>query len=128
VPFHLGPGFVVDIAGFLPRCTTDPRAVDEHVYGDILSRRVLCGDIGERRRGDEIDIDRMIWRGNPRLSPHGRRPRPRQGAKRKMGRRPELTDHQKREGIKRRDHGEETPAEIGRSYNVSGWTIARLAL
>jgi hypothetical protein len=31
------------------------------------------------------------------------------------------------EAIKRRDHGEETLAEIGRSYNVSGWTIARLA-
>jgi hypothetical protein len=28
--------------------------------------------------------------------------------------------------IRRRDHGEETLAEIGRSYNVSGWTIARL--
>lgn len=27
---------------------------------------------------------------------------------------------------KRRDHGEETLAEIGRSYNVSGWTISRL--
>jgi hypothetical protein len=30
--------------------------------------------------------------------------------------------------IRRRDHGEETLAEIGRSYNVSGWTIARLLL
>jgi hypothetical protein len=29
--------------------------------------------------------------------------------------------------IKRRDHGEETLAEIGRSYNVSRWTIARLS-
>jgi DNA invertase Pin-like site-specific DNA recombinase len=27
---------------------------------------------------------------------------------------------------KGRDHGEQTLAEIGRSYNVSGWTIARL--
>jgi hypothetical protein len=27
---------------------------------------------------------------------------------------------------KRRDHGEEMLAEIGRIYNVSGWTIARL--
>jgi hypothetical protein len=26
-----------------------------------------------------------------------------------------------------RDHGEETLAEIGRSYNVSGWTVSRLA-
>jgi DNA invertase Pin-like site-specific DNA recombinase len=45
----------------------------------------------------------------------------------KMGRKPKLTDHQKREAIKRRDHGEETLAEIGRSYNVSGWTISRLS-
>jgi len=44
----------------------------------------------------------------------------------KMGRKPKLTDHQKREAIRRRDHGDETLAEIGRSYNVSGWTIARL--
>jgi DNA invertase Pin-like site-specific DNA recombinase len=46
----------------------------------------------------------------------------------KMGRKPKMTDHQKREAIKRRDHGDETLAEIGRSYNVSGWTISRLAL
>ena len=45
----------------------------------------------------------------------------------KMGRKPKLTDHQRREAIKRRDHGKETLAEIGRSYNVSGWTISRLA-
>jgi hypothetical protein len=46
----------------------------------------------------------------------------------KMGRPPKLTPHQKKEAIKRRDHGEETLAEIGRSYNVSGWTVARLVL
>ena len=45
----------------------------------------------------------------------------------KMGRKPKLTDHQKREAIRRRDHGDETLADIGRSYNVSGWTISRLA-
>jgi len=45
----------------------------------------------------------------------------------KMGRKPKLTDHQRREAIKRRDRADETLAEIGRSYNVSGWTIARLA-
>jgi DNA invertase Pin-like site-specific DNA recombinase len=38
----------------------------------------------------------------------------------KMGRPPKLTPHQKKEATKRRDHGEETLAEIGRSYNVSG--------
>jgi hypothetical protein len=31
-----------------------------------------------------------------------------------MGRKPKLTDHQKREAIKRRDHDGETLAEIGR--------------
>ena len=44
----------------------------------------------------------------------------------KMGRKPKLTDHQQREAVKRRDHGDETLPEIGRSYNVSGWTISRL--
>jgi DNA invertase Pin-like site-specific DNA recombinase len=44
----------------------------------------------------------------------------------KMGRPPKLTAHQKKEAIKRRDYGEETLAEIGRSYNVSAWTISRL--
>ena len=44
----------------------------------------------------------------------------------KMGRKPKLTEHQRKEAIKRRDHGKESLAEIGRSYNVSGWTISRL--
>jgi hypothetical protein len=44
----------------------------------------------------------------------------------KMGRRPKLIDHQEREAITRRDHGQETLAEIGRSYNVSRRTISRL--
>ena len=46
----------------------------------------------------------------------------------KMGRPLKLTPHQKKEAIKRRDQGEETLAEIGKSYNVSGWTIARLVM
>jgi len=37
----VSPGFVVDIAGLLSQHTGDPRAVDEHVYGDILELR--CG-------------------------------------------------------------------------------------
>ena len=45
----------------------------------------------------------------------------------KLGRKSKLTDHQKAEAIKRRDSGEESLADIGRSYNVSGWTIARLS-
>jgi DNA invertase Pin-like site-specific DNA recombinase len=44
----------------------------------------------------------------------------------KMGRPPKLTDHQCKEAMRRRDKGDETLAEIGRSYNVSGWTISRL--
>jgi len=45
----------------------------------------------------------------------------------KMGRRPQLTDHQRGKAIKRRDHGEDTLAEIGRSCNISGWAISRLS-
>jgi hypothetical protein len=37
-----------------------------------------------------------------------------------------LTPHQIKEAIKRHERGDETLAEIGRSYNVSGWTISRL--
>jgi hypothetical protein len=44
----------------------------------------------------------------------------------RLGRKPTLTHHQEREVIKRRDAGKETLAEIGRSYNISGWTISRL--
>ena len=43
----------------------------------------------------------------------------------KMGRPPKLTQHQRREAIRRRETGE-TLAEIGRSYDVSGATISRL--
>ena len=44
----------------------------------------------------------------------------------KMGRKPKLTPHQKREAIKRRDREGETLRSIGRSYNVSAATIGRL--
>jgi DNA invertase Pin-like site-specific DNA recombinase len=44
----------------------------------------------------------------------------------KLGRKPKLTDHQKREAIKRRGSGEETLADIARSYNVSHSTISQL--
>ena len=44
----------------------------------------------------------------------------------RMGRPPKLTPHQRREAIKRRDQGDESLAEIGRSYNVSAATISRL--
>jgi DNA invertase Pin-like site-specific DNA recombinase len=44
----------------------------------------------------------------------------------KMGRPPKLTPHQQTEAIKRRDQGDETLADIARSYNVSAATISRL--
>src|SRR5258708_36868328 len=44
----------------------------------------------------------------------------------KLGRKPKLTPHQKHEAILRRESGDETLTEIGRSYNVSCWTISRL--
>jgi len=43
----------------------------------------------------------------------------------KLGRKPKLTPHQRREAIKRRDTGEAL-TEIARSYNVSHSTISRL--
>jgi DNA invertase Pin-like site-specific DNA recombinase len=43
----------------------------------------------------------------------------------RMGRPFKLTDHQKREAIKRRKQGE-TLADIARSYNISPATISRL--
>jgi DNA invertase Pin-like site-specific DNA recombinase len=44
----------------------------------------------------------------------------------KLGRKPKLTEHQKREAIHRRDVDGETVREIARSYNVSHSTISRL--
>jgi DNA invertase Pin-like site-specific DNA recombinase len=44
----------------------------------------------------------------------------------KLGRKPKLTDHQKREAIRRRDRDGETVREIARSDNVSHSTICRL--
>ena len=43
----------------------------------------------------------------------------------KMGRKPKLTEHQKREAIRRRDKGEPM-REIARTFNVSHSTISRL--
>jgi DNA invertase Pin-like site-specific DNA recombinase len=44
----------------------------------------------------------------------------------KLGRKPKLTEHQKRDAICRRDRDGEPVREIGRSYNVSHSTISRL--
>jgi DNA invertase Pin-like site-specific DNA recombinase len=45
----------------------------------------------------------------------------------KLGRKPKLTPHQRREALKRRDVDGEPVREIARSYNVHGSTISRLA-
>jgi len=44
----------------------------------------------------------------------------------RFGRPPKLTAHQRKEAIRRRDSGNETLADIARSYNVSHSTISRL--
>jgi DNA invertase Pin-like site-specific DNA recombinase len=44
----------------------------------------------------------------------------------KLGRKPKLTERQKREAIRRRDQDGETVRDIARSYNVSHSTISRL--
>jgi DNA invertase Pin-like site-specific DNA recombinase len=44
----------------------------------------------------------------------------------KMGRKPKLTDHQKREAIKRLAKGE-TTRDLAKSYGVSVSTISRLS-
>jgi DNA invertase Pin-like site-specific DNA recombinase len=46
----------------------------------------------------------------------------------KLGRKPTLTPHQRREAIKRVNAEKETLGEIARSYNVSRWTISRLMM
>ena len=43
----------------------------------------------------------------------------------RLGRRPKLTPHQRREALSRRAHGEPL-TEIARSYNVSHTTISHL--
>ena len=44
----------------------------------------------------------------------------------KLGRKPKMTEHQKREAIRRRDRNGQPVREIARSYNVSHGTISRL--
>ncbi len=55
------------------------------------------------------------------------RPRAKANGK-SLGRPFKMTPHQRREAIERRDRGDETLADIGRSYNVSRATISRLAV
>jgi DNA invertase Pin-like site-specific DNA recombinase len=47
-------------------------------------------------------------------------------ARAKACRKPKLTEHQKREAIRRRDQDGEPVREIARTYNVSHSTISRL--
>jgi DNA invertase Pin-like site-specific DNA recombinase len=44
----------------------------------------------------------------------------------KLGRKPKLTLHQRKEALARREGGEESMTDIARSYNVSHSTISRL--
>ena len=46
----------------------------------------------------------------------------------RFGRKPKLTEHQRKEAIKRRDKEGETLRSIARSYNVSAATISRLTV
>ena len=77
-----------------------------------------------------LDADRAWQAGGVRARidtrPHRRGPRPRQGARAELGRPFKLTPHQRQEAVRRRDAGDETLTEIGRSYNVSAQTISRL--
>jgi Helix-turn-helix domain of resolvase len=70
---------------------------------------------------DAADVMMMTWLAtgpiHPRTVEHARAV--------KLGRKPKLTDHQKREAIRRRIDGE-TVRDIARSYNVSHSTISRL--
>jgi DNA invertase Pin-like site-specific DNA recombinase len=45
----------------------------------------------------------------------------------KFGRKPKLSDYQRKEALKRRDAGEETLAEIAKSYGVDVSMISRLS-
>jgi DNA invertase Pin-like site-specific DNA recombinase len=76
--------------------------------------------------GRHDDRARLLERGLIRArTGEGRARAKARGAR--MGRKPKLTPHQKREAITRRDKEGETLRSIGRSYNVSAATISRLA-
>jgi DNA invertase Pin-like site-specific DNA recombinase len=82
----------------------------------LRSNSALCG--ASHKAEFERDLIRTrTGEGRERAKARGQR----------MGRPPKLTPHQQKEAIKRRDRGEESLTEIGRSYNVSAATISRLA-
>jgi DNA invertase Pin-like site-specific DNA recombinase len=57
-----------------------------------------------------------------------RGPRPCRERGVKLGRKPQSTEHQERQTIRRRDHDGEPVRESARSYNVSHSTISRLTM
>jgi DNA invertase Pin-like site-specific DNA recombinase len=59
--------------------------------------------------------------------PYRRRSRTRKSARVKLGRKPKLSPHRRREAIRRRDELGETLADIARTFNVSCSTISHLA-
>jgi DNA invertase Pin-like site-specific DNA recombinase len=77
-----------------------------------------------------FDVGRLWWprrvRARSNARTHRRRTRPRQGACASSWAAKKMTEHQKREAIRRRDHYGEPVRDIARSYNVSHSTISRL--
>jgi DNA invertase Pin-like site-specific DNA recombinase len=85
--------------------------------------------------GRHHDRTRAAYADRPRLAEFEReliRARTGEGRERakergvEMGPKFKLTDHPRCEAIRRRDDGDETLVDIGRSYNVSHSTISRL--
>ena len=75
------------------------------------------------RRGRTLFAGAQAWRIKERTE-RGQADAKAKGVR--FGRKPKLTEHQRREAIKRRDQDGETLRSIGRSYNVSAQTISRL--
>jgi DNA invertase Pin-like site-specific DNA recombinase len=104
-----------------------PQRCDHHRQGRGLSSRHMgrpttaYGRVMLTVRGGLAEFERELIRAR---TGEGRERAKAKGVR--MGRKPELTPHQKREAIKRRDREGETLRSIGRSYNVSAATIGRL--
>jgi DNA invertase Pin-like site-specific DNA recombinase len=102
----------------------------ETASGAKTDRTQLCRVLDQLDAGDVLLVTRL-----DRLARSTRdliRARTSEGRARavangvRLGRKPTLTPHQRREAIKRVNAGKETLGEIARSYNVSRWTISRL--
>src|SRR6267154_1020638 len=129
----LAPGDVVDVTRIdrLARSTFDLFAIVKQIVDAKAQFRSLAepwADTGTSTGrlmiavlGGLADVERDLIRtrtaeGRSRVQKRGQH----------MGRPSKLTPHQKHEAIKRRDTGDETLADIDRSYNVSPATISRL--